>query len=130
MHNAQHRRRLFTAQISQQLFNVRFNLKYEVVNILVSLHCVSMGNKKASRKIAQYHNPQDLSLECQGYVLVSDDDRSSHPSTVRDPAWVCIRPFGCGLLLPRHHVQLRQTSLPHLTNQSRTDSIFLVDYNH
>ncbi|TXC03129.1 hypothetical protein FocTR4_00015383 [Fusarium oxysporum f. sp. cubense] len=35
---------------AQQLFNVRFNLKYEVINILVSLHCVSMGNKKASKK--------------------------------------------------------------------------------
>ncbi|KAM5522312.1 hypothetical protein FOXYSP1_16203 [Fusarium oxysporum f. sp. phaseoli] len=69
-----------------------------------------MGNKKASkktekRKIAQYYNQQDLSLEYQGYVLVSDDARSGRPSTVRDPAWLCIRPFGCGPLLSRHHVQ-------------------------
>ncbi|KAH7154066.1 hypothetical protein DER46DRAFT_577905 [Fusarium sp. MPI-SDFR-AT-0072] len=129
-------------KLSRQLFNIRFNLKYEAVNILVSLHYVSIGKKKRRRRqrskpsvrnITHQGSPwrgEDLSLECQGYVLVSDDDRSGCPSTVRDPAWLCIRPFGCGPLLSRHHVQLRQASLPHLTNQSRTDSIFLVDYNH
>ncbi|KAL9562353.1 hypothetical protein ACKAV7_013436 [Fusarium commune] len=66
----------------------------------------SVEEDREKRKIAQYYNQQDLSLECQGYVLVSDDDRSGCPSTVRDPAWLCIRPFGCGPLLSRHHVQL------------------------
>ncbi|KAH7195825.1 hypothetical protein DER44DRAFT_874718 [Fusarium oxysporum] len=102
MHNAQHRRRLFTAQISQQLFN--------------------HGQQKSVEE--DRSKPSVRNITHQGSPWCGE------------AAWLCIRPFGCGPLLSRHHVQLipfstvRQTSLPHLTNQSRTDSIFLVDYNH
>ncbi|EGU83601.1 hypothetical protein FOXB_05849 [Fusarium oxysporum f. sp. conglutinans Fo5176] len=89
---------LHIAQISQQLFNHGQQKSVE-----------EDSSQPSVRNITHQGSPwrgEDLSLEFQGYVLVSDNDRSGRPSTVRDPAWLCIWPFGCSPLLSRHHVQL------------------------